>query len=279
MPTIGAAAVACFEKYRQGPTSGASEFRGLPLLRVRQSRRRAASVQGRGFRARQTSNNWTDELHEEAAATMTPQPAPPIGPLVDAHPAKRPERVTLERPMDHARAARRREARRGALSRAPTATRHATASGPICSTAPIRDPPPSRPASPPRRSQTDPLFFAILDNATGARGRLSDALCASTPPNRVIEVGNIMYTPAMQRTAGRDRGAISLRPIRLRRTRLPPLRMEMQRPQRALEARGGTLRLHLRRNLPPAHDRQGPQSRHRLVRNARQRMAGAQGGL
>jgi len=47
----------------------------------------------------------------------------------------------------------------------------------------------------------DPLFFAVIDNATGAAVGYQ-ALMRIDSMNRVIEVGNIMYTPAMQRTAG-----------------------------------------------------------------------------
>ena len=97
------------------------------------------------------------------------------------------------------------------------------------------------------------------------------------PDMRVIEVGHIVYSPALQRTPLAHRGAIPARALRLRDARLPPLRMEMQRAQRAVAARGAALRLHVRRHLPPAHDRQGPQPRHRLVLHARQRVAGAQG--
>src|SRR5271156_6315572 len=48
---------------------------------------------------------------------------------------------------------------------------------------------------------TDPLFFAVIDNASG-RAVGYQTFLRIDPPNRVIEVGNIMYTPAMQRTAG-----------------------------------------------------------------------------
>ena len=54
------------------------------------------------------------------------------------------------------------------------------------------------------------------------------------PANRVIEVGNIMYTPAMQRTAGATEAQYLFARSCLRRARLSPLRMEVQRPQRAL---------------------------------------------
>lgn len=50
-------------------------------------------------------------------------------------------------------------------------------------------------------ASADPLFFAILDARTGrALGYAS--LMRIDRANRVIEVGNILYTPALQRTPG-----------------------------------------------------------------------------
>lgn len=46
----------------------------------------------------------------------------------------------------------------------------------------------------------DPLFFAVLDNGSG-RAVGYQTLMRIDAANRVIEVGNVMYTPAMQRTA------------------------------------------------------------------------------
>ncbi len=51
------------------------------------------------------------------------------------------------------------------------------------------------------KAAADPLFFAIIDNASG-RAVGYQTFLRIDAPNRVIEVGNIMYTPAMQRTAG-----------------------------------------------------------------------------
>ena len=48
---------------------------------------------------------------------------------------------------------------------------------------------------------TDPLFFAVIDNASG-RAVGYQTFMRIDAANRVIEVGNILYTPAMQRTAG-----------------------------------------------------------------------------
>lgn len=47
----------------------------------------------------------------------------------------------------------------------------------------------------------DPLFFAVLDNAGGGPVGYQ-TLMRIDAAHRVIEVGNIMYTPALQRTIG-----------------------------------------------------------------------------
>jgi RimJ/RimL family protein N-acetyltransferase len=47
----------------------------------------------------------------------------------------------------------------------------------------------------------DPLFFAVIDNASGKAVGYQTFLRIE-PKHRVIEVGNIMYTPALQRTIG-----------------------------------------------------------------------------
>lgn len=47
----------------------------------------------------------------------------------------------------------------------------------------------------------DPLLYAIIDKATG-RAVGHAALMRIVPNDRVVEVGNILYTPPMQRTAG-----------------------------------------------------------------------------
>jgi RimJ/RimL family protein N-acetyltransferase len=47
----------------------------------------------------------------------------------------------------------------------------------------------------------DMVFFAILDNQTGKTLGYASYLRID-PPHKVIEVGNILYTPALQRTVG-----------------------------------------------------------------------------
>ena len=60
------------------------------------------------------------------------------------------------------------------------------------------------------------------------------------PAMRVIEMGNIVYTPAAAAHARRHRSAVPDGALRLRRARLPALRVEMQRAQRAVAAGGAS---------------------------------------
>jgi len=130
---------------------------------------------------------------------MTPRPAQPIGPLVDSSPGKRPERVTLKgrwitlAPLDaekHADALFE-GANGGDKDRVWT----------YLFDGPYTDPAAFKASIAAKAQSADPLFFAILDNATGAAVGYQTFLRID-PPNRVIEVGNILYTPALQRTAG-----------------------------------------------------------------------------
>ena len=129
----------------------------------------------------------------------TAAPAQPIGPLVDSHPAQRPERVTLAgrwitlTPLDadkHAEALFD-GANGGDKDRVWT----------YLFDGPYADPAVFRANIAAKAQSTDPLFFAVLDNASGAAIGYQTFLRID-PANRVIEVGNILYTPAMQRAAG-----------------------------------------------------------------------------
>jgi RimJ/RimL family protein N-acetyltransferase len=132
---------------------------------------------------------------------MTPaSPTLPIGPLVDSHPARRPERVTFEgrwvtlvplHPQAHAKALY--EGSNGDAKREAVWTY--LFDGPYKSLDEFRANLEAKARS------ADPLFFAVIDNASG-RAVGYQTFLRIDPPNRVIEVGNIMYTPAMQRTAG-----------------------------------------------------------------------------
>jgi RimJ/RimL family protein N-acetyltransferase len=132
---------------------------------------------------------------------MTSASAPqPVGPSIDPRPAERPERVTLEGqwitlvpldPQAHAEALY--EGSNGDAVRESVWTY--LSDGPYSNREEFR-------ASIENKSRSvDPLFFTVIDN-TSRRALGYQTFLRIDPPNRVIEVGNIMYTPAMQRTAG-----------------------------------------------------------------------------
>src|SRR5580698_5222841 len=52
-----------------------------------------------------------------------------------------------------------------------------------------------------KASSTDPLFWAVVDNATGVPVGQASYLRIE-PAHRSIEVGNIIFTPALQRSSG-----------------------------------------------------------------------------
>ena len=97
------------------------------------------------------------------------------------------------------------------------------------------------------------------------------------PAMRVIEVGHVLYSPALQRTPlGTEAQYLLARyafeTLGYRRYEWKCNALNAPRARAALRygfTYEGTFRQH--------HDRQGPQPRQRLVLHARQRMAGAQG--
>ena len=52
-----------------------------------------------------------------------------------------------------------------------------------------------------REKSEDPLFFTILEAASGAPAGYC-SLMRIEPAHRVIEIGNILYLPCLQRTVG-----------------------------------------------------------------------------
>jgi RimJ/RimL family protein N-acetyltransferase len=123
----------------------------------------------------------------------------PVGLPVDVHPARRPERATLKGraitlvPLDA-------ESHADALFEAANGgdkDRLWTylADGPYTDAAVFRAGVAAKARS------ADPLFFAVLDNASGLAVGYQ-ALMRVDAANRAIEVGNVLYAPAMQRTIG-----------------------------------------------------------------------------
>jgi RimJ/RimL family protein N-acetyltransferase len=132
---------------------------------------------------------------------MTDAPAArPIGPLVDAHPAKRPERVTLKgrwvtlAPLDA-------PAHSKDLFEASSGDSTREAVWDYLFNGPFADLEEFSADVELKAKAADPHYFAIVDNASG-RAVGYESLMRIDAPNRVIEVGGIMYTPKMQRTPG-----------------------------------------------------------------------------
>ncbi len=123
----------------------------------------------------------------------------PVGPEVDATPAQTPRRTTLAGrfvdlvppdPAVHAEAlyegshGEGREALWTHLSEMPFPSREAFAAW-----------------LERQAASTDPLFFTIVDKRSGKAVGLASYLRID-PVHRVIEVGSLMFTPALQQTAG-----------------------------------------------------------------------------
>ena len=123
----------------------------------------------------------------------------PVGPPVDLRPAKRPERTTL--------------AGRHVTLVPLDADRHADALFPLANggerdrvwtylaDGPYADPQAFKASIAAKAKSEDPLFFAVIDNASGGPVGYQ-TLMRIDAANRVIEIGNVLYTPTMQRTIG-----------------------------------------------------------------------------
>ena len=127
-------------------------------------------------------------------------------------------------------------------------------------------------------AKRDPQHHAIIDAATGKPVGTA-ALMRIDPHARRHRGRPHHLLAAAEAFARRHRSDVPADDARVRRAEIPPLRMEMRQPQRALPPRGGTLRLCLRRHFSPSHYLQRPQSRHRLVRHDRSRLAACARGV
>jgi RimJ/RimL family protein N-acetyltransferase len=123
----------------------------------------------------------------------------PIGLLVDPHPAQRPQRTTLAGrcvtlvPLDADRHADAlfRLANGGANDRVWTYLFDGPYDDRLAFKANLAA----------KAKSDDPLAFAVIENASGGPVGYQ-TLMRIDAVNRVIEVGNVLYTPAMQRTIG-----------------------------------------------------------------------------
>ena len=123
----------------------------------------------------------------------------------------------------------------------------------------------------------DPYSYAVVEPSGRAVGIAT--LMEIRPAMRVVEVGHIVYSPALQRTPLATEAQYLL--ARYVFETLGYRRYEwkcnaLNAPSHRAALRYG---LRARRHPAPAHDRQGPQPRHHLFLHARQRMARAQGRI
>ena len=131
---------------------------------------------------------------------MTETKDRPLGPPVDPRPAKRPERVTLAgrwitlAPLDA-------KTHAVDLYRGSHGDAKRESVWDYLFDGPYRNLDEFEASLTLKAQSADPLFFAVVDNGSG-RALGYQTFLRIEPLHRVIEVGNIMYTPSMQRTAG-----------------------------------------------------------------------------
>ena len=214
--------------------------------------------------ARGTRLPWCPRPTTSASRSATPCPAGA---------RDRTRAGDADRPLRHARAARHRP-RRGAVRRPLQPRRRGAVDLPADRPAGrrARDDGADRPDARCRRTWSPSPWCR-----RASRRRASRRTPASTRhrPGRDRRRPLREDAPAHPR---RDRGDPPEHAARVRRPRLPPVRVEVRQPQRAVATRRRPAGLHLRGPLPPPHGDQGPQPRHRLVLGHRRRVARGQGG-
>ena len=121
-----------------------------------------------------------------------------LGPVIDARPAPKPQRVTLKG----------RYVTVGPLAREHAASLYALAGGVAQASlfaylfnGPFADEAAFAADVEAKTKPEDPLYFAVLDNRTGQAVGYQSLMRIDTT-HRVIEVGGILYTPALQGTPG-----------------------------------------------------------------------------
>jgi RimJ/RimL family protein N-acetyltransferase len=108
-----------------------------------------------------------------------------------------------------------------------------------------------------RAAADDPYAYAIIDPSDRAIGYLT--LLRIEPAMRVIEVGHVLYSPALQRTPlGTETQYLLARYVF---ETLGYRRYEWKCNALNAPSWRAALRVQLRRDVPPTHHRQGPQPR------------------
>ena len=124
-------------------------------------------------------------------------PARPIGPAIDATPARRPERKPIEGRFVRLEP-------RDAAAHGPALWRNLAGADAVWDylfDGPYPDAARLTAALAEKAASVDPLFWAIVDRASGDAVGFA-TLMRHDPAHRCIEVGNILFTPALQRRPG-----------------------------------------------------------------------------
>ena len=133
------------------------------------------------------------------ASVPDPHTGLPIGVETDAHPAPRPERITIDghfvrlEPLDVAKHT------DDLYAASHGADKHVIWQ--YLFEAPFSDPASFKAHIESKAALNDPIFYAIIDKATGKAVGYA-TLMRIDPAHRVIEVGNIMYGAPLQKTPG-----------------------------------------------------------------------------
>jgi RimJ/RimL family protein N-acetyltransferase len=195
----------------------------------------------------------------------------PVGAPVDPAPAQMAGSVTLE--GRHGRVERLSAARHGAdLWAAMRGHDHLWAYLPA---GPFADEPAFAAYVAACEQNKERVFYSAVDRGGKALGILS--LMEISPAMRVVEVGNIVYSPALQRTPLATEAQYLIARYAFETLGYRRYEWKCNALNAASRRAAGRFGFCLRRHLSPAHDRQGPKPRHRLVLDARRRMASAQG--
>ena len=124
----------------------------------------------------------------------------------------------------------------------------------------------------------DPLFHTIVDLKTGKAVGVATFMRIDRA-NGVIEVGNINYSPLLQRTPAATEAMFLMMARVFDELGLSPLRVEVRRAQCAVAGGGAAAGLPVRGAVPAGGDLQGPQPRHDVVLHHRQRVAAIEAGV
>ena len=124
----------------------------------------------------------------------------------------------------------------------------------------------------------DPLFFTVIDKASGKiAGR--QTLMRIDAANGVIEIGNIYWGPLISRKPAATEAQFLFTQYAFDALGYRRYEWKCNNRNEPSKRAALTVRLSVRRRVPPEHGRQGRKPRHGVVLDHRQGMAGPETGL